>query len=222
MTDTCGEGRDRRSAAKHEAITEAALRVFLREGYARASVDVIAADAGVSKRTIYNHFEDKRDLFLTIVSQSSATLAADHAAIADRYLSDAEDVRDALVGFGEEWLSPRGRRADHTALVRLLIGEAAHFPDAARAWSDSGSELVVRDLAEHLRTLADRGLLEIVAGGEEAAAEHYLALVRTQANSRSFFGALPLPEEERTGMVRAGVDAFLRIHGPGSHGPGRR
>ncbi|GHC93851.1 TetR family transcriptional regulator [Nocardiopsis terrae] len=215
MTDTCADGRDRRSAVKHEAITEAALRVFLREGYARASVDAIAADAGVSKRTIYNHFDDKRDLFLRIVSQSSATLAADHAVIAARHLREAGDAREALVGFGDEWLSPRGRRADHTALVRLLIGEAAHFPDAARAWSDSGSELVVQDLAAHLRALADRGLLEIEEGGEETAAGHYLALVRTQANSRSFFGALPLPEEERVAMVRSGVDAFLRIHGPG-------
>ncbi|PWV52770.1 MULTISPECIES: TetR/AcrR family transcriptional regulator [Nocardiopsis] len=218
MTDTCGDGRDRRSAVKREAITEAALRVFLREGYARASVDAIAADAGVSKRTIYNHFEDKQRLFLTIVTQSSAVLAADHAEATARHLGRAGDARTALVGFEDEWLSPQGRRADHTALVRLLIGEATHFPEAARAWSDSGSELVVRALAAHLRALADRGLLEIAPKGEEAAAGHYLALVRGPANSRSFFGALPLPEEERIAMVRSGVDAFLRIHGPA---PGR-
>lgn len=215
MTGTCGGGRDRRSAAKHEAIAEAALRVFLREGYARASVDVIAADAGVSKRTIYNHFDDKRDLFLTIVSQSSADLAADHVAIAARHFGDAQDVRAALVGFADEWLSPKGRRADHAALIRLLIGEAAHFPDAARAWSDNGSELVLRDLAAHLRALADRGLLGIGAGGEDTAAGHYVALARSPANNLTFFGALPLSQEERHGIVRSGVDAFLRIHGPG-------
>jgi AcrR family transcriptional regulator len=215
MTDTCGEGRDRRSAAKREAITDAALRVFLSEGYARASVDAIAAGAGVSKRTIYNHFEDKRALFLTIVSQCSAALAADHAAIAARHFGDARDAREALVGFGDEWLSRKGRRADHAALVRLLIGEATHFPDAARAWSDNGSELVLKDLAAHLRTLADRGLLEIGPGAEEAAAGHYVALVRSPANGLTFFGALPLPDQERLAVVRSGVDAFLRIHGPG-------
>ncbi|MFE1168693.1 TetR/AcrR family transcriptional regulator [Nocardiopsis sp. NPDC058789] len=215
MTDTCGDGRERRSAVKREAITEAALRVFLREGYARASVDAIAADAGVSKRTIYNHFEDKQRLFLTIVTQSSATLAADHAEATARHLASATDARTALVGFEDEWLSPLGRRADHTALVRLLIGEATHFPEAARAWSDSGSERVVGALAAHLRGLADRGLLEITEGGEEAAAGHYLALVRGPANSRSFFGALPLTDGERIATVRSGVDAFLRIHGPG-------
>jgi AcrR family transcriptional regulator len=215
MTDKCADGHDRRSAAKHEAITEAALGVFLREGYARSSVDAIAADAGVSKRTIYNHFHDKRDLFLTIVSQSSGVLAADHAVIAARHLGQAKDVRAALVGFGDEWLSPKGRRADHAALIRLLIGEAAHFPDAARAWSDSGSRRVVQDLAAHLRGLADQGLLAIGEGGEETAAEHYLALVRGQANSRSFFGALALSDGELGEIVRSGVDAFLRVHGPG-------
>lgn len=215
MTGACGDGRDCRSAAKHEAIAEAALRVFLREGYARASVDVIAADAGVSKRTIYNHFDDKRDLFLTMVSESSADLAADHVAIAARHFDDVQDVRAALVGFGDEWLAPKGRRTDHAALIRLLIGEAAHFPDAARAWSDNGSELVLRNLAEHLRALTDRGLLGIGAGEEEAAAGHYAALVRSPSSSRSFFGALPLPQAERDEIVRSGVDAFLRIHGPG-------
>ena len=213
MTDTCGDGRDRRSVAKHAAITEAALRVFLREGYARASVDGIAADAGVSKRTIYNHFEGKRELFLTIVSESSSTLAAEHAGIAARHLGDTEDARAALVDFGDEWLSPRGRRTDHAALVRLLIAESAHFPEAARAWVDSGTERVRRDLAEHLRAMADQGLLEIGAGEEEAAASHYVSLVRSPANNHSFFGALPLSEDELKTIVRSGVDAFLRIHG---------
>ena len=40
------------SPAKHRAIMDAAARVFLRQGYAGASVDAIAAEAGVSKRTV--------------------------------------------------------------------------------------------------------------------------------------------------------------------------
>ena len=44
------------------------MRLFLRDGYARTSVDAIAAEAGVSKRTIYNHYGDKESLFLSVVS----------------------------------------------------------------------------------------------------------------------------------------------------------
>ncbi|MBR8743639.1 TetR/AcrR family transcriptional regulator [Nocardiopsis sp. MG754419] len=213
MTDPCDETGARRSPVKREAIVEAALRVFLREGYARASVDAIAADAGVSKRTIYNHFADKRDLFATIVERSSAALVADHARIAERHLVAAEDARAALTAFGDEWLSAGGRRADHGALVRLLISEAAHFPEAARVWTARGPDCSLRSLAAHLRAMADRGLLDLGVGEEETAAGHYVALVRSPVNNRAFFGALPLPEAEVRAVVRSGVDAFLRIHG---------
>ncbi|MEU3309705.1 TetR/AcrR family transcriptional regulator [Nocardiopsis sp. NPDC006832] len=212
MTDPCDEARARRSEVKREAIVEAALRVFLHEGYTRASVDAIAADAGVSKRTIYNHFADKRELFVTIVERSSAALAADHARIAERHLADAEDARTALIAFGDEWLSPNGRRPDHGALVRLLISEAAHFPDAARVWTARGPGLSLRTLATYLRGMADRGLLALEPDEEDEAAGHYMALVRSPVNNRAFFGALPLPEEEVRAVVRSGVDAFLRIH----------
>ncbi|TGB14694.1 TetR/AcrR family transcriptional regulator, partial [Streptomyces palmae] len=53
--------------AKRQAILDAAVTVFLREGYQRAGVDVIAAAAGVSKQTVYNHFGDKERLFLAAV-----------------------------------------------------------------------------------------------------------------------------------------------------------
>ena len=57
------------SPAKRSAIVRAALEVFLREGYARASVDAIAATAGVSKRTIYDYYGDKEQLFLSTLQE---------------------------------------------------------------------------------------------------------------------------------------------------------
>ncbi|OKI14690.1 hypothetical protein A6A08_13515 [Nocardiopsis sp. TSRI0078] len=204
----------RGSPAKRAAITEAALRVFLREGYARASVDAIAADAGVSKRTIYNHFRDKEALFATIVAQSSAAVAEDFAEIAARHLDAPADAASALAAFGREWTSPGARRPDHGALVRLLMAEAAHFPGIIRVWLDNGPEPVRRGLAERLRAMADRGLLDIAEGEEEDATGHFVALVQTPATNRSFFNALPLPEAEHREIVHSGVRAFMRIYGP--------
>ena len=53
---------------KRQTIADAALHVFLRQGFAGASVDEIAAEARVSKPTIYAHFGSKEELFRRIIA----------------------------------------------------------------------------------------------------------------------------------------------------------
>ena len=52
-----GPGRPK-DQAKRLAILEAAKTLFMRNGYEGSSMDAIAAEAGVSKLTVYNHFTD--------------------------------------------------------------------------------------------------------------------------------------------------------------------
>ena len=52
-----------RSADTHQALMDAALQVFVRRGFARATTREIAATAGVAEGTIYRHFADKHALF---------------------------------------------------------------------------------------------------------------------------------------------------------------
>ena len=59
---------ERRSDRKRRAILEAATARFLRNGYLGTSMDEIAADASVSKQTVYKHFDDKQSLFREIVA----------------------------------------------------------------------------------------------------------------------------------------------------------
>src|SRR3954463_13255531 len=66
------------SQAKRQAILKAATEAFLHSGYA-ASVDEIAAVAGVGKQTVYRHFGDKQALFLAAVAAARATTAASPA-----------------------------------------------------------------------------------------------------------------------------------------------
>lgn len=54
-------------AAKRAAIVEAAAHHFFHHGYAATAIEQVAADAGVSKVTIYNQFGDKRALFTAAV-----------------------------------------------------------------------------------------------------------------------------------------------------------
>ena len=53
--------------AKRASIMDAAGEVFCRESFAGANIDMIAAEAGVSRQTIYNHHGDKENLFVAVV-----------------------------------------------------------------------------------------------------------------------------------------------------------
>src|SRR5437588_46985 len=59
----------RTAPPKRDAILDGAWGVFLKHGYALATMDEIAAAAGVSKRTVYDHFPSKEQLFGAIVER---------------------------------------------------------------------------------------------------------------------------------------------------------
>ena len=65
-------------------VLDAARRVFLERGYAGASVDAIAEEAGFSKGVVYSQFEGKADLFLALLEERIAERGA-------RYLGVASD-----------------------------------------------------------------------------------------------------------------------------------
>ena len=61
--------KERDKSRKHEAILNGAVQVFTEMGYDHASMDRIAEIAGVSKRTIYNHFLNKENLFQEVIAK---------------------------------------------------------------------------------------------------------------------------------------------------------
>src|SRR5918999_1741983 len=85
-------------ADKRRAILAGALTVFARDGYTRASIDAISAQAGVSTRTIYNHFQDKAQLFQSVIQESAAKVAAAQAAIIAWQETGPLRVRRELAG----------------------------------------------------------------------------------------------------------------------------
>src|SRR5262245_44287139 len=66
----------RTTERSREKILEAGFRLFFREGYARVSMEMIAAQAGMTKRTLYNHFDSKDQLLGAVLeSQNRRSLA---------------------------------------------------------------------------------------------------------------------------------------------------
>lgn len=87
--------KKRNTSTKHETILNGATEVFAEMGYDHASMDRIADIAGVSKRTIYNHFANKENLFQEVLAK---LLNEQH--ILKRICYDcAASLEDQLTGF---------------------------------------------------------------------------------------------------------------------------
>jgi len=192
---------------KRRAILDGALALFARDGYSRASLDAIAAEAGVSNRTIYNHFADKAELFRTVIRESTRRAADTIVDLVDRHLAKIVDLEADLVGLGlAVVVVPVGDLAAHFALVGQIKADAGHIPPATlENWRRDGPDRVQHALADRLGDIAERGLLTV--DDPFRAAGHFLLL--TSAEN------LPEPsaihdEKERAAMVAAGTRAFLR------------
>lgn len=197
---------------KRRAIARAARLVFGREGYTRASLDVIAAEAGVSKRTIYNHYADKERLFLSVALEGAEAVAKTVAAIADRHLRKIIDIEADLIDFGVDRALALLSAAEHFAIVRTIQAEASRIaPEILEAWREAGPRASHRDIAEHFRRIADRGLLSIVDA--DLATNHFTLLTFTNVADKSFYGAIPIAESEIIEIVTSGVKTFLRLYG---------
>ncbi|NYI06750.1 TetR/AcrR family transcriptional regulator [Allostreptomyces psammosilenae] len=199
--------------AKRRVIAEAARVVFGREGYTRASVDAIAAEAGVSKRTIYNHYADKERLFLSVVLDGALEVTRTITEMADRHLTEIADLEADLVTFGLARATAVVSAPDHFAIVRAIHAEAGRIPrEVLREWQEAGPLACHRVIVRHLRRIADQGLLAV--DDPDLAATHFTLLTFFGVTDRSFYGAIPLPESEVTEIVTTGVRAFLRLYGP--------
>lgn len=194
---------------KREAILAGALTVFARDGYARGSIDVIAAEASVSTRTIYNHFRDKAELFREVIQDSAARVAAAQLEIVDHYLRKVTDLEADLIEFGIAWRTPMPDYAEHSALVRQVNAEAGHIPqDAIDAWQETGPLAVRRALADRLASFAADGLLQV---DDPLRAALHFSLLISGANPSYRGGSLST--EEVAEAVSTGVHAFLHGYG---------
>lgn len=201
--------RQQRGAAKRQAILDGARAVFGRDGFTRARVEAIAAEAHVSTRTIYNHFDDKQRLFRELIVESAGEVRDLQIAQIERHIGKIEDLWADLNALGLAMNAVRTDFPAHFALVRQIQAEAEHLPaDILEAWQETGPRAVHAALATGLAELARRGLL--VIEDADRAAHQFVALVSTEIVQRSFGSSIPLDAAVVTRAVADGVTTFLR------------
>jgi AcrR family transcriptional regulator len=195
---------------KRQAILAAAFTVFARKGYAQACVNEIAAEAGVAKPTVYNHLNDKVNLFRHAVEAASDTLIAQNLAIIGRLADPGDDLRVALLAVGGD-LARVACDERARALRRLLYAEAARFPELLDAVSGRGPDRLTEALADRFARLALGGRLRI--SDPALAAEQFLALITGPLESRSHYGNRSIAAQEQRAVTVAAVDTFLLAFG---------
>lgn len=197
------------SQRKRDAIIAAALAVFSDEGYSAASVDAIAARAGVSKPTIYNHFGNKERLFLAVVAGTLPTAFAPLTGPVEE-LRGATDIAEGFHRLGQA-MAVSVTRDDVMRLRRLVIGEVDRFPQLGHLWHRLGPSWFNTEVVAVFEHLIERGLLRM--DDPALAAQQLTALtVGVPQLVRTFQPDVALPAETVRRWVASGVDVFLAAY----------
>jgi TetR/AcrR family transcriptional regulator, mexJK operon transcriptional repressor len=200
-----------RSTRKRKAILDAATTLFLRKGYRGTSMDEIAALAAVSKQTVYKHFADKERLFAEIV-MGTVDEAGDRVFQEVRDLADSGDVEADLRDLACRQLA-LVLQPTVLQLRRLVIGEAARFPELGRTFYERGPGRTIAALAAAFERLAARGVLQ--ADDPHLAAAHFNWLIMSiPLNEAMLLGRDETPPvEELKRYAETGVRVFLAAYG---------
>jgi TetR/AcrR family transcriptional repressor of mexJK operon len=187
-----------------------------RDGYRNTSMDQVAADAAVSKQTVYKQFADKEQLFRAIVlgvTGNSAAIIADMTSVLrSTEVASREELSTILTDVARRYidgvLQPRV-----LALRRLVIAEAERIPDLARTYFEQAPARAIDVVANVLRDYTERGLLN--ADDPRLAAAHFAYLVLAIPLDRAQFYLGERPSAgERDKLAAEAVRVFLAAYAP--------
>lgn len=194
---------------KRRAILDAARASFGRQGYVRAATEAIARDAGVSTRTLYNHFPSKQELLRTVLVDGAAEVAEAFQTRAARLDTNAR-ADDVLLALGHALAAHRLDFPEHFAVAQHVAVERGHFPDGlVEAWRRAGPEAVESRVADVLARLARAGALR---DDDHRHAAEQLILLTAGAIAFAAPPGTSLDRAAAGAIIARGVRTFLHGH----------
>jgi len=189
------------SDERRRKLVDAAERLFCQQGFHATSMDEIARHCRVSKKTLYQLFQSKDELFATVVrSHCSAPAFPAEAALAE--------PGDTLVAMLLE-LSRVLLKPDTIALHRLVTIEAKRSSKLSQAIFQSGPSAGFQAMEDFLGRLKARGVCDIEEPTQ--AAKMLVGMALGEFHIRLLFNAGPrVTRQEVEARVRKAVEIFLR------------
>jgi TetR/AcrR family transcriptional regulator, mexJK operon transcriptional repressor len=200
-----GERRGRPAdIGKRAAIVAAATRQFFERGFAAASIEQIAADAGVSKVTVYNHFGDKRGVFMAAVEAECERMRA--------HLTTAEmpkgSLRDRLHAIGEAMVAFLSR-PEMVHFERRVAAETEQEPEIGAAFLAAGPHRMRRAFGDLLAAMRDAGELEL--DDPLLAAEQFASMCKGMGDLERRFSQ-PSDADLTRRRITGAVEVFCRAY----------
>jgi len=184
-----------KSKEKAQAIKQAAAHLFMADGVERTSMDAIASAAGVSKQTVYSHFNSKDDLFRSCITGKTTAYG-----LTAEQMPDDADVDAVLIEIGRRYLTLLCD-AGVVAMFRLMASEANTFPKIVRSFYETGPaatfDNVAAVIARHLPGHPDD------ASSARRVTSDFLSLVRSEYVFELVYGM-------RQGIDAAEIDKHVR------------
>ena len=192
-----------RRGPSRELIVSAATRLFLERGFGAVSMDDLAAAAGVARRTLYNQFASKEEIFREMLLRVSGQL--EHAFPPG--IETRGDVEDVLRLIARAILELH-KQPEYLGFLRMVVADSRQFPWIAEEFAavmDPQTERLARYL-DHLTAL---GILD--CHNRMLAAHQFMGLLNEFSLWPWMMGreSVPVPGED---VIEETVRMFLRSY----------
>jgi AcrR family transcriptional regulator len=193
----------KRGAARREAFLAAAREVFVKKGFAEATLDDVIALSGGSRQTLYALFGGKQGLFEAIITDTCESI---FRGLTPEQLAP-RPTDEVLKEVGTRYLtivtSPAG-----LSLHRLVVAEQPRIPEIAQRFWELGPGRSRAFLAEFFERQIERGLLRMK--DTRVGAEQFLDMLSGTVRLQCLIGLRrpPTPQENEE-IVQGAVAQFL-------------
>jgi AcrR family transcriptional regulator len=188
---------------RERAILDAALTVFAAQGYSGTTMDAVAAEAGVTKPTLYSYFPSKEGLFQAMMLDKRDVML-------DVFKHPSGDMVSDLCGFAWAY-ADTVMRPEMLSLARLIIGEVQRFPEIGRAYQASGPDHLLRGIMRYLDSQLGAGRLAF--DDAELAAQDLWGLILSAPRTQALY--MPDAQPDRAMLSRYignGLRVFLMAY----------
>lgn len=192
-------------AVKRVAIVEAAAHHFFHNGYAATAIEQVAADAGVSKVTIYNQFGDKRALFTAAV-ESECEKMRGHFSLEG---TAKGPIRELMIGIGQAIFAFLFR-PEMMQFERRIAAETEADPAIGAAFLEAGPWRMKKAFGAWLARATEAG--ELAVADPMLAAEQFVSMCKGMGDLEHRFGA-SVSAEDRDRRIVGAVEVFLAAYG---------